>query len=69
VQAIKDGTDGTSNFEYAAMLTSTMLLGNVAIRMAPRSTKLEWDGKEGKFTNMDEANEYLGRKYRDGWSL
>jgi len=46
-----------------------MLLGNIAIRMAPRSTKLEWDGKEGKFTNMDEANEYLGREYRKGYSL
>jgi len=69
VQAIKDGEQATSNFDYAAKLTSTMLLGNIAIRMAPRSTKLEWDGEAGKFTNMDEANEYLGRQYRDGWSL
>ena len=69
VQCIKESKEASSNFDYAARLTSTMLLGNIAIRMAPRSTKLEWDGIAGKFTNMDEANDYLGREYRDGWSL
>ena len=69
VQCIKESKQASSNFDYAARLTSTMLLGNIAIRMAPRSTKLEWDGIAGKFTNMDEANDYLGREYRDGWNL
>ena len=69
VQCIKESEQASSNFDYAARLTSTMLLGNIAIRMAPKSTKLEWDGIAGKFTNMDEANDYLGREYRDGWNL
>ncbi len=69
VQCIKEGKQATSNFEYASKLTETMMLGNIAIRMAPRNMKLEWNGKSGKFTNLPEANEFLMRKYRDGWSL
>ena len=55
--------------KFAFAVVALVLLGNIAIRMAPRSTKLEWDGIAGKFTNMDEANDYLGREYRDGWNL
>jgi hypothetical protein len=45
------------------------MIGNIAIRMAHKNTVLEWDGEKGEFTNMPEANEYLIREYRDGWSL
>ena len=58
------GTPG-SNFEYAAPLTELVLLGNVALRLWDQ--KLEWNGE--KFTNSEEANRYLGRQYRKGWSL
>lgn len=36
-----------------------MLLGNIAIKLKDKNTILEYDGKDGKFTNMDEANELL----------
>jgi predicted dehydrogenase len=55
-----------SNFNYAALLTETILLGNVAMRAGK---KLEWDGPNLKFTNAPEANQYLKRDYRQGWTL
>ena len=58
------GTPG-SNFEYAAGLTELVLLGNIALRLWDQ--KLEWNGE--KFTNSEEANQYIGREFRKGWSL
>jgi hypothetical protein len=49
------------------MLTEAVLLGNVAIRA--RGKTLEWDGPNLKVTNVPEANEFLRREYRKGWSL
>ena len=69
LEAIKNNEQATSNFEYASRLVETMMLGNIAVRMAPKYTVLEWDGEKGEFTNMPEANEYLIREYADGWSL
>lgn len=69
IEAIKKGTQPTSNFDYAARLTETMLLGNVAIRMADKHTRLLYDGEKMAFTNLPEANAYLDRPYRPGWSL
>jgi len=31
--------------------------------------RLLWDPQSFKFTNLDEANQYLRRDYRQGWSL
>jgi predicted dehydrogenase len=56
-----------SNFDFAAMLTETILLGNVAIRM--NGQKLEWDGPGLKFTNNAGANQHLHYEYRKGWTL
>jgi len=30
---------------------------------------VEWDAKAMKITNMPEANQFLGREYRPGWTL
>ena len=64
IQACKGGPSAMSNFEYACPFTETVLLGNVALRAGE---KIEWDGE--KVTNIDAANAYLHREYRDGWSL
>ncbi|KAA3658381.1 MAG: gfo/Idh/MocA family oxidoreductase [Calditrichaeota bacterium] len=69
VQCIKEGKQATSNFEYASKLTETMMIGNIAVRMAPKNITLEWDGKKGEFTNMPEANEFLMREYLNGYKL
>lgn len=67
VEAIKGGPKPFSNFDYAAMLTETILLGNVAMKRM--GTKLLWDGPNLKFTNDDEATKLLKRDYRMGWTL
>jgi hypothetical protein len=56
-----------SNFDYAAMLTETILLGNIAMRMAGQV--LNWDGPNMRFTNNSDANQHLRREYRQGWTL
>jgi predicted dehydrogenase len=66
INAIGGGPDATSNFNYAARLTETILLGNVALRAGQ---PVEWDAKRMKITNMPEANQFLGREYRPGWTL
>ncbi len=68
-EAIKNGTKSTTDFEYSARLTEMMLLGNIAIRMKDKNTILEYDGEKGEFTNVDEANEFLTKKYPKGWEL
>ncbi|MEX2578269.1 MAG: Gfo/Idh/MocA family oxidoreductase [Verrucomicrobiales bacterium] len=61
-----EGPDPLSHFGYAGPLTEANHLGNVAYRAGK---KLEWDAKNMKFPNAPEAEKFLGRKYRDGWSL
>jgi len=55
-----------SNFAYAAPMTETILLGNIALRVGRR---LEWDGRNLRFTNLPEANQYITKEYRDGWKV
>lgn len=69
ISAIKNGTKSTTDFEYSAKLTEMMLLGNIAIKLKEKETILEYDGKKGEFTNMDEANQYLTKKYSKGFEL
>jgi hypothetical protein len=54
-----------SNFDYAGRLTETLLLGNVAMRVG---SKIEWSAKDLKVTNNSDANKYLHREYREGWT-
>jgi predicted dehydrogenase len=67
-QAIKSNKPSIalSNFDYAGMLTETILLGNVAMRAGK---KLEFDGPSLKFTNDASANHFLHYEYRKGWTL
>ena len=66
ILACKGGKPAMSNFDYAGLLTETVLLGNVAIRIGK---KIEWDGTNAKVTNVPDAEKYLKREYRKGWSL
>jgi predicted dehydrogenase len=67
VAAIKGGPKALANFDYAGLLAEAILLGNVAIRM--QGKKLEWDGPGFVVKNDSQANQYLKREYRKGWSL
>ncbi|MCC7375533.1 MAG: Gfo/Idh/MocA family oxidoreductase [Verrucomicrobiales bacterium] len=62
-----------SHFDWAGPLAETVLLGNVALRVQLREkltrSKLLWDTQKLEFTNLPEANAFLKRAYREGWSL
>lgn len=63
--ACAGGPAAMSNFDYAARLTGTILLGNVALRAGK---KVNWDA--AKFTTGDaETDKLLHREYREGWTL
>ena len=75
----------SSGFELAGPLTESILMGNLALRsfdirkprpLKPgqfdypgRYIKLLWDAQNMKITNFDEANEFVKRTYREGYTL
>jgi predicted dehydrogenase len=67
-KACKGQAKASSPFEYASKLTETMLLGIVALKTG-QGTQIRYDGEKGEVTNLKEANQYLHREYRKGWSL
>lgn len=67
IDAIKTGGKASADFDYSGPLTELALLGNLAKRFP--DMKLLWDNENMKVTNHDEANEWVRRPYRDGWSL
>ena len=66
IHACKTGEPTTCNFDYSGMLIEHNLLGNVAYRVGK---KLQWDPANLKATNCPEADKFIRRKYRQGWSL
>ena len=65
VDAAKGKTEPSCPFEYAARLTEVMLLGVVALKAG---RKIFYDGENMRVTNLPQANDYLRREYRQGWS-
>ncbi|PYM11552.1 MAG: hypothetical protein DME18_13700 [Verrucomicrobia bacterium] len=65
IAACKGGPAAFSNFHYAGPLTEMVLLGNLALRVGK---KIEWDGRNLKARNAPEADRYIRREYRGGWS-
>ncbi len=66
IRACKGQGTPMSNFAYAVGLTEIVLLGSVAWRA---EKKIEWDGAAMKVRNCPEADAFLRRDYRRGWSL
>jgi hypothetical protein len=66
IAACKTGSPTTCPFSYSGPLTEANHLGNVAYRAGK---KLEWDSARMKFPNAPEAEHFLSRAYREGWSL
>ena len=67
VRACKGGAPASSNFDYSGPLSEMVLMGNLAVRFPNRP--LLWDGENMKVTNHPDANGYVRRKYREGWTL
>jgi hypothetical protein len=66
LHACKTGAETTCDFEYSGWLTEANHLGNVAYRVGK---KLEWDHVNMRATNAPEADRFLKRDYRAGWTL
>jgi hypothetical protein len=66
IQAAKTGQPTTCPFEYSGWLTESNHLGNVAYRAGK---KLEWDPVALRATNAPEADRFIRREYRKGWTL
>jgi len=66
IRACKGNLKTHCDFNYGGTAIETMLLGLVAYRVGK---KIDYDGKNGRVTNSDEANALLSKKYRPGWTL
>jgi predicted dehydrogenase len=66
IHACKTGARTTCNFEYAGWLTEANHLGNVAYRTGK---KLEWDAPKLYCPNAPDAEPFIRRDYRKGWTL
>jgi len=66
LNAIKTGGPTTCNFDYSGALTEAVLLGVVSYRSGQ---KLQWDAENLKVTNSPEAQQYVHKEYRKGWTL
>lgn len=73
VDACKAGRPSGADFAWAGPLAEGVLLGNVPLRVQLREKltryRLLWDSAALAFTNLDEANQFVRREYRPGWSL
>lgn len=66
IQACKDGSPTTCNFDYSGPLTETVLLGNVAYRTG---MAIDWDGEKMSATKCPAAEKYISKTYRAGWDI
>jgi len=67
LRACKSGPAALSNFvDYAGPFTEAVLLGNVSLRAGAR---IEWDSRNLRVTNNQDANRFVRRQYRRGWEI
>ncbi len=66
IEACKSGGPTTCNFDYSGALTEAALLCNVALRTGE---KLTWDAANLKAIGCPQADAYIQRPYRRGWTL
>ena len=58
---------------FAGRLTEAVMLGNIALRVDLREQLsrqiLVWDAAARQFSNLSQANAFLKKPYRPGWSI
>lgn len=62
----RTGAPTLCNFDYSGMLVEHNLLGAVAFRVGK---KLTWDADNMKAAGCPEADRYIRRPYRKGWTI
>lgn len=66
INACKGEGKTSCDFDYAGLMIEQQLLGLVAYRAGK---KIDYDGATGRVTNNAEANAFISRTYREGWTL
>lgn len=66
IRAVKGDGKPFSSFAIGGPLTELILLGHVAMLVGH---PIEYDAGSGKIVNRAEANSFLHREYRAGWTL
>jgi len=66
IRACKGGEKTVADFEFAGALTEMVVVGNLAVKTGKR---IEWDAAKMRCTNEPDANQYVRRTYRKGWSV
>jgi hypothetical protein len=76
VAAVKGGPASGGSFVNAANCAEAIALAGTAIRYSRKTFRanqsapaLLWNAQAMEFTNASDANQYLRREYRDGWTL
>ena len=76
IAAFRGGPASAGNFLNAANCSEAIALAGAAMRYGRKifnenrcAPGLLWDREAMKFTNANDANQYLKREYRDGWTL
>ncbi len=66
IRACKSGSPTSCDFARSAVMTEAVLLGNVAYQVG---RKIEWDARSMRAIDCPEADRYIRREYRKGWTL
>lgn len=66
IRACKGGEPAFSEFDFAAAITETLLLGNLAIIT---EEPIYWNPDNMKAINCPKADYHINRPYREGWAL
>jgi hypothetical protein len=64
--ACKTGSPTACHFGHVSMLTECVVVGDVAYRSG---RKIEWDSKNLRATGVPDADQFIRREYRRGWTL
>ena len=65
LNAVREGREANTNFDYSVPLARLLMLGNATARAGEGS--YAWNGTS--FTTGEKANAFLGTVYRPGWGL
>lgn len=68
INACKNGrpSETACNFEYSSYMIETMCLGLASFRAGDT---ISYNGSTGQISNNSEANRFLSKSYRHGWTI
>jgi len=66
IEGCKTGAPTPCNFDYGGKMTENLMAGIVSCRV---KQKLEWDSANLRATNCPEADRFIRKQYREGWTL